>query len=39
MSIIFWGKKKEVPAAHLKTNMKTLGLTLEDLYKWVDENC
>lgn len=38
-SIIFQGAKPEVPAAHLKTCMKTLGSTLEELYSWVEENC
>ena len=30
---------KEIPAMHLRTNLKTMGLTLEYLYKWIEENC
>lgn len=33
------GKDKEIPAEHLRTNLKTMGLTLEYLYNWIDENC
>jgi hypothetical protein len=32
-------KDKEIPAFHLQTNLKTLGLTLKDLYTWIQENC
>lgn len=31
-------KDKEIPAMHLRTNLTTLGLTLSDLYKWIEEN-
>lgn len=30
---------KEIPALHLKTNLLTMGLTLEYLYKWIQDNC
>lgn len=32
-------KDKEVPALHLKTNLTTMGKTLQELYEWVDKNC
>lgn len=32
-------KDKDIPALHCKTNLMTMGLTLEYLYKWIDENC
>lgn len=30
---------KDIPALHAKTNLKTMGLTLEYLYDWIDQNC
>ncbi len=33
------GKDKEIPPFHLKTNLRTMGLTLEFLYTWIEENC
>lgn len=32
-------KDKEIPALHLKTNLFSMGLTLKDLYDWIDKNC
>ena len=32
------GQDKEIPALHLATNLKTMGLTLKDLYDWVENN-
>lgn len=29
---------KDIPALHLKTNLKTMGLTLEYLYNWIEKN-
>ena len=37
-SIIFRDKDKDIPATHLKTNLKTMGLTLKDLYDWLEDN-
>jgi predicted RNA binding protein YcfA (HicA-like mRNA interferase family) len=37
--IVFRGQKKEIPPEHLKTNLKTMTKTLEELYKWIDKNC
>lgn len=31
-------KDKDIPALHLKMNLKTLGLTLKDLYEWIEKN-
>lgn len=31
-------KDKEIPALHLRTNLRTLGLDLNDLYNWIKEN-
>ncbi|AEA42971.1 type II toxin-antitoxin system HicA family toxin [Fluviicola taffensis] len=30
---------KEIPALHIKTNCQTLGVTIEDFYKWAADNC
>ena len=38
-TIAVWGNEKQIPAFHLKTSCKSIGCTLEDLYKWADENC
>lgn len=32
-------KDKEIPALHAKTNLQTMGKTLQDLYEWIDKNC
>ncbi|WP_291112124.1 MULTISPECIES: type II toxin-antitoxin system HicA family toxin [unclassified Flavobacterium] len=29
---------KEIPALHLQTNLKTMGLTLQFLYDWIKDN-
>jgi hypothetical protein len=38
-TITFRDKDKEIPALHLKTNLTTLGKTLQELYDWVEKNC
>ena len=38
-SIIHRGAKKEIPAFHIKTNLKTLGIHPDDFYGWAKENC
>ncbi len=32
-------KDKEIPSLHLRTNLFSMGLTIEYLYKWIEENC
>ena len=34
-----WGDEKEIPANHLKTGCRTLGVTTQSLYEWAVENC
>jgi hypothetical protein len=31
-------KDKEIPPLHLKTNLATMGFTLQYLYDWIDTN-
>jgi predicted RNA binding protein YcfA (HicA-like mRNA interferase family) len=38
-TIPVWGDEKQIPAFHLKTGCKTIGCSLEELYKWAEENC
>ena len=38
-SIIFRGAPKEIPFAHIHTNLQTMNVTHEDFWKWIDENC
>lgn len=32
-------KDKEIPFLHIKTNMSTLNKPVEEVYKWIEENC
>ena len=32
-------KDKDIPSLHLRTNLFSMGLTIEYLYKWIKENC
>jgi hypothetical protein len=38
-SIIFWVDKKEIPFAHIKTNLETMKVDREVFFKWIAENC
>jgi len=38
-SVVVRTKEKDVPALHLKTNCRTIGCTINDLYAWADKNC
>jgi len=38
-TIPVWGNEKEIPPFHLRTSCKTIGCTIEELYKWAEENC
>ncbi len=38
-TIPVWGNSKMIPSIHLKTGCFTIGVTLDDLYKWADNNC
>jgi len=35
-TIVFRTKDKEIPPLHLKTNLESLGMTLKDLYNWIE---
>lgn len=37
-SITFQGAKKTIPEFHIRTNLKTMGLTLSYFYEWVNKN-
>ena len=37
-SIIFRASKKEIPFAHIKTNLDTLNVSKYELYAWLDSN-
>ncbi len=30
---------KEIPALHLRTNLDTMGKTIDYLYDWIEKNC
>jgi len=32
-------KDKEIPSLHLHTNLSSMGLSMEYMYNWIDENC
>lgn len=38
-SIIFRGNEKEIPFAHIKTNLVTMNISRDVFWKWVKENC
>lgn len=38
-SISVWGDEKEIPALHVKTSCKTIGVPVQYAYKWADDNC
>ena len=38
-SIVIRKKDKTVPAFHIKTNCKTIGCSMSDVYAWADKNC
>jgi len=38
-SIIHREKDKDIPGFHIKSNLKTMGISREDFLKWVKENC
>jgi predicted RNA binding protein YcfA (HicA-like mRNA interferase family) len=38
-TIVFRGNEKDIEPYHIKTNLRTLNLSLQELYKWIDENC
>lgn len=37
-TITYREKDKEIPAMHLRTNLKTLGKDLKYLYNWIENN-
>jgi len=37
--IPMYGSKKEIPALHIKTSCKTLGVNPKDVYEWIEKNC
>lgn len=38
-SIVFWENKKEVPFAHITTNLISMGVSKQDFLAWVAANC
>jgi predicted RNA binding protein YcfA (HicA-like mRNA interferase family) len=32
-------KDKEIPAMHLRYNLKTMGMNIQYLYEWIEINC
>lgn len=30
---------KEVPGFHISSNCKTLGVNMNEVYKWIEDNC
>lgn len=38
-SIIFRGAEKEIPFAHIKTNLSTMGIDKDVFLEWIKENC
>lgn len=38
-TIPVWHDEKQIPALHLKTGCFTIGITMQELYAWADNNC
>lgn len=38
-SIVFRGAKKEIPFAHISSNLSSMGVPKEEFLGWVKENC
>ncbi len=38
-SVVFRGEEKEIPAFHIKTNLKTLEIDEVKFWEWIDKNC
>ncbi len=38
-SIIFRGAEKEIPFAHIATNLASMGVSKEEFLVWVKDNC
>ena len=38
-SIIFRNGDKDIPFGHIKTNLSTMEITIEEFMNWVKENC
>ena len=38
-SIIFRNAPKEIPFAHIITNLDTMGVSIEDFLSWIAKNC
>lgn len=36
--IVFRSQYKDIPAFHLRTNLKTMGMKIQELYVWIDNN-
>ncbi len=34
-----WGAKKQIPAFHIRTGLKTMGVSPETFFAWLEENC
>lgn len=38
-SIIHRGKDKDIPAFHIRSNLKTMGIPVKEFYDWIKDNC
>jgi len=38
-SIIHRSKDKDIPAFHIRTNLKTMNISVKEFYSWIEENC
>lgn len=38
-TIPVWGDEKEIPAFHIKSALRNMGMTLDEFYEWSVENC
>jgi len=38
-TIPVWESEKEIPAMHIRTSCRTIGVDITDVYAWTDANC
>lgn len=38
-TIPVWGNEKEIPALHIKTSCRSIGISVDEFLSWADKNC
>lgn len=38
-TIAVWGNEKEIPALHIKTSCRSIGIDIDEFLSWTEKNC